>query len=77
MMRTILVLSALSFALTLNGIPSAMAWHLPSKRTCLRHASLPDCQSPAKPACKARRHCVLESGKTINACVEWRCEQRK
>ncbi len=76
-MKTVLALFALSFALCLNDIPTAVAWHLASKRGCLRQASAPDCKLSATAVCKARRRCVLESGKTINACVEWRCEQRK
>jgi hypothetical protein len=31
----------------------------------------------ATAVCKARRHCKIEPGKTINACTEWRCEQRR
>jgi hypothetical protein len=54
-----------------------MAWHLASKRACLRQASSPNCGLSTTAVCKARRHCVLESGKTISACTEWRCQQRK
>lgn len=77
MFRTILAVAALSFALTLNDIPSALAWHLASKRACLRHAFAPHCGRSAAAVCKARRHCTIEPGKTINVCSEWRCEPRE
>jgi hypothetical protein len=74
MIRMKLALAALAFAFSSINTPSAMAWHLASKRACLKHASAPHCGPDAKAVCKARRQCTVEPGKRISACAEWRCE---
>ena len=50
MIRMNLALAALAFAFSSINTPSAMAWHLASKRACLKHASAPHCGPDANPS---------------------------
>lgn len=77
MNRLSVAIAVLSFVGSSISSPSAMAWHLTSKRACLRHASAPHCGVDARAVCKSRRLCTVEPGKTISACTEWRCERRR
>jgi hypothetical protein len=76
MIRMNFALAVLAFASSFSNTPTAMAWHLASKRACLTNASAPHCGPDARAMCKARRQCTVEPGKTISACAEWRCERR-
>jgi hypothetical protein len=76
MIRMSFALALLAFAFSTINTKSAKAWHLASKRACLTYASAPHCGPDARAACKARRQCTVEPGKTISACAEWRCARR-
>jgi len=76
MIKTILTIGVLSFAIAFVHIPSASAWHLAGARACFRHAFVPDCGPSAVAVCKSRRPCALDAGKTIQVCSSWRCAPR-
>ena len=65
-----LIIAIFGMMLVLSN--SAYAWH--SRSECMKNAFAPHCEPPTMPICKSRKPCTLEHGKTINACVDWRCE---
>ncbi len=74
MNRTILAVALVAF--NLAEIPTASAWHLSSKRACLREAFAPHCGAGTVATCASRRSCMVEPHRTIQACAEWRCRPK-
>lgn len=71
------IIAAAVLLSALNYTDAALAWHFQSKRACLRHAVAPHCEPHAVAVCKARSLCRLTYGKTIIACIDWKCEHRR